>query len=80
MARTDEFYGGAQHAAYHATSVLETGNVRPTGNGFGEDQRDRLLVGGAVLPTHNGSSEQSWQSRQQSWLDTPYHPLGFPGA
>lgn len=79
MSRSDEFYGGTQVAAYHPTSVLESGNSRPTGNGWGDGDRDRLLVGGAVLPSHNGRSDDTWGSRQQSWLDTPYRPLGFSG-
>lgn len=73
--RTDEFYGGAYTGhSYTPTSTLD--NVKPSGNGYGAPDQARLLVGGAVLPTLNGRSTSTWQSRQSKWLDQPYRPFG----
>lgn len=57
---------------YRPKSVLD--NLRPSGTGLAESDRSRLLAGGGMLPSSNGSSESTYQ--RSSWLTSPYRPLG----
>ena len=74
-ANNEDFQGGYQAGAFKPTSVLEANNVRPTGNGYGSSDRNRLLPGGTVLPTMNGRSESYNQTRTQTWMDRPRNPI-----
>jgi len=74
-ANSGDFYGGAYSGhLYTPTSTLD--NVKPSGLGYGPNDQQRLLVGGNILPTLNGRSSQTWETRQSKWLDQPYRPNG----
>lgn len=74
--RTDEFVAGHRAAGFKANSVFD--NVKPSGLGYGEADRDRLLVGpgSQKLASKNGSSASTWETRQKGWLDSPYRTFG----
>jgi hypothetical protein len=74
--RTEAFVEGHRAAGFKATSVLD--NVKPSGVGYGDTDKDRLLVGSGdqKLASKNGSSAKTWESRQKGWLDSPYRTFG----
>jgi hypothetical protein len=66
--RTEQFQSGTTPPApYKATSVYDTLTKSP--NGLADRDANRLLVGGGMLPSENGRSEDTAQKRR--YLDNP---------
>jgi len=57
---------GAGRAGYRPVSVLEP--VVSSTLGFSQSDAQRLLPSGQILPSQNGSSEETY--RRRTWLST----------
>lgn len=76
VGRRADFVTAAQsHAAYRRSSVLD--KSLPSGTGYAEKDRSRLLPSGDFLHTPNGVAEQTWQTRQSNYLDTPASKFSY---
>lgn len=56
---------------YQDKSALD--DLRPSGNGIGGSDRNRLLLNGQMLPSENGRS--NGYAQQMALLDSPYRPI-----
>lgn len=72
-----ELLHGANSGAYRPTSVYDV-NTAPSGIGYSERDRQRMLPTGQFLRNANGVSQSTWESRQKRWLDTPSTPAQRP--
>lgn len=68
----------AHTAPYQRRSVLDS---TPSGTGYAAADRSRMLPSGDFLHTPNGVAQDTWQTRQNSYLDAPaskfsYRPFG----
>lgn len=77
MARNQDFGTGTQDPnpyriqvrPFTPMSVLD--NITPSGIGYGQADKARLLPGNQQLPSSNGRSKKTGEQRQ--WLDQTVH-------